>query len=167
MTVQLKTTVQLLDAVFARPRMFCAHISSFKDVLLFAEGVCHGLKPPHASGVLAGFDEYLASRFHCAKHESSFETLQAQFGHLPLAEACEAVREVLRGWREQVVTYPFVDLKLMPPTRQATRGRTVSRWVSRLGGRSATSATRPDYEDLERDDLLAVLAFAARLSQTR
>ena len=84
--------------------MFCERISNFRDVLMFAEGVCHGLKPPHGSGVLAGFDEYLTSRFQWAEHESAFAVLQAQFGHLPLAEGCEAVREALRGWQEQVVT---------------------------------------------------------------
>ena len=92
----------LIEGVFARPRMFCADIATFRDVVIFAQGVCHGLKPPHGSGTLPGLSEYLAAMFGCSPNQSWPEILLSQFGHLPLHEACDKVPTVLRGWQPQI-----------------------------------------------------------------
>ena len=96
--------IELLDGIFSRPHMFCEHITSFKDVVVFAEGACHGVSPPHGSGVLPGFNEYLARQYKCSEFQSWSTILLSQFENQSLYDACDAARAALRGWVSTYVT---------------------------------------------------------------
>ncbi len=92
---------ELIDAVFARPRMYCTRIETFHDVLVFAQGVCCGLRPPHGSDTLLGFGDFLLKRFPDAQAQAWTEILDTHFGHMSVDEACDAVRELIREWHQQ------------------------------------------------------------------
>jgi len=79
--------------------MFCAEIDTLRDAVLFAEGVCHGLRPPHGACTLPGFNEYLAHRFGNQEPRPWSRILLEQFGDLPLHEGCNVVHAILLDWK--------------------------------------------------------------------
>lgn len=91
---------ELICSIFMRPRMFCADVATFRDVLLLAQGACHGLRPPHGSEALPGFSEFLAHKFGEATVPWP-QRLQSRFGHLSLQQACEATCELLAAWEAE------------------------------------------------------------------
>jgi len=93
--------------------MFSESLESFRDVIVFAEGACHGLRPPHGAGALPGLSEYLSLRFGRSEPRSWTSVLVEHFGHLPFEEGCEAARRVLDDWRQSL---PTSSGALVPPT---------------------------------------------------
>jgi hypothetical protein len=91
---------KLIHDIFARPRMFCEDVASYRDILLFAQGVCHGLRPPHGSGTLPGFSDFLARRFGTLAL-SWPQILQSQFDHLSWQQACESTCELILAWQQE------------------------------------------------------------------
>ena len=94
------TNLELIASIFARPRIYCDGVTTFQDVIMFVQGVCCGLKPPHASGTIPGLTEYLSSEFNVSPDQPWTRILLSQFGHLPLFDACDSVGKILGNWRQ-------------------------------------------------------------------
>lgn len=78
--------------------MYCEEIATFRDVLLFVQGVCTGLRPPHGSDVLPGFTDFLAARYGTTAF-SWPQILHTQFGEHSWQEACAATCDLLHEWQ--------------------------------------------------------------------
>ncbi len=89
---------ELAKYLLLRPCMFFSEIQSLRDVLALVHGAAVARHPPHGSGWLPGFAEFVRLRFD-APPCAVYITLLKQFGHLPWMEGCEAVSALLEEWR--------------------------------------------------------------------
>ena len=88
----------LAKALLLRPRMFFSEAQSLRDVLALIHGVAVGRYPPHGSGFLPGFHDFLCRRFRTPSHPY-YVTLLEQFGQKPWLEGCKAIAELLEEWK--------------------------------------------------------------------
>lgn len=80
-----------------RPRMFFDEVQTLRDVLALIHGVAVGRYPPHGSGFLPGFCEFVRIRFKSPFNH--YKTLLKQFGDLPWVEGSQAVLALLEEWQ--------------------------------------------------------------------
>jgi len=99
MNSSLYEPTELIELIFLRPRMFFGEVETLRDLISFVRGVCTGCKPPH--GACAGdIAEYVNRRFQRPHNEHWTTTLLRQFEHLELLEACAAIGQVFRDWKQ-------------------------------------------------------------------
>ena len=84
--------------ILCRPCMLFPPVNSLQTVLAMIHGVALERWPPHGSGFLFGFGQFVGKRFH-APVTNHYITLVEQFGHLPWQEGCEAVLSLLEEWK--------------------------------------------------------------------
>jgi hypothetical protein len=83
--------------IFLRPRICFSEVRTLRDVFALIHGVALERYPPHGSGFLAGFNEFVNQRFNTPPMDHVTLLLTA-FGDLPLVEGCDAVLGLLREW---------------------------------------------------------------------
>jgi hypothetical protein len=89
-----------LVRLMLRPCMVYAEARTLRDVLAMVNGAAVALHPPHGSGFLPGFYKVVNRRFNEGRPQNTiYHTLLQQYGHLPMAEACEAVLRLLEEWK--------------------------------------------------------------------
>jgi hypothetical protein len=74
-------------------------VRSLRDVLALIQGVAIGRYPPHGSGFLPGFSQFVQRRLNgppCAE----YITLLKHYGHQPWTEGCAAVLALLEEWKK-------------------------------------------------------------------
>jgi hypothetical protein len=84
--------------ILHRPRMLYAPVNSLQTVLALIHGIALERHPPHGSGFLPGFGEFVNRRFHAGPH-CHYLTLIEQFGHLAYYDGFEAVSSLLVEWK--------------------------------------------------------------------
>lgn len=89
---------ELAKDLLLRPRMFFSEVESLRDVLALVHGAAVARYPPHGSGWLPGFAEFVRLRFD-APPVAAYITLLKQFGHLTWPDGCNAVLELLEEWK--------------------------------------------------------------------
>jgi hypothetical protein len=89
---------ELARSLLLRPRMFFSEAQTLRDVLALLHGAAVGRYPPHGSGFLPGFDDFVRHRFNVPAG-AGYVTLLREFGHRPIFDACEAVLVLLEEWR--------------------------------------------------------------------
>jgi hypothetical protein len=72
--------------------------NSLQVALALIRGIALERFPPHGSGFLPGFAQFVGRRFH-APVRNHYIILIEQFGHLPFREACDAVLSLLEEWK--------------------------------------------------------------------
>jgi hypothetical protein len=72
--------------------------NSLDVALALIHGFALAQFPPHGSGFLPGFAQFVGRRFH-APLRNHYVILIEQFGHMPLREACDAVLLLLEEWK--------------------------------------------------------------------
>jgi hypothetical protein len=109
-------TFELIELVFLRPRMFC-RAGTLRELMLFVGGVCTGRCPPHGSGCLAGFDNFLANRFGRSNLLPWTTILLDRFGDRDLFEASGAIAGLLHEWKslEDPDREPGSGCRIAPP----------------------------------------------------
>src|SRR6476469_3602968 len=93
---------ELLESICRRPRMYYEPMSTTRELVAFLRGVACGRTPPHGHG-FADFAYFLAHRFHRRPVVSFEQILLEQFGDQPLFEACEAIGDLVKEWRDEKV----------------------------------------------------------------
>lgn len=89
---------EIAKMILQRPRMVFSEARTLRDVLALLHGVAVGRYPPHGSGFMPGFNQFINQRFK-APPVADYITLLKEFGDKPLNEACEAVSMVLEEWK--------------------------------------------------------------------
>ena len=84
--------------VLRRNLLAFSDAQTLRDILAVIKGIAIAWFPPHGSGFLSGFAEFVGRRFN-APVRSHYTILLEQFGHLPRREACDAVLSLLEEWR--------------------------------------------------------------------
>lgn len=97
-TIDLASDYDLARFILLRPRMCFAEARTLRDVLALLRGLALGRYPPHGSGFLPGFSDFVNHRFH-APPIADYHTLLKEFGDRPFGEACEAVLRLLEEWK--------------------------------------------------------------------
>jgi hypothetical protein len=97
--VAMMSDYEIAAMILKRPRMCFAETRTFRDVLALLHGVAVGRYPPHGSGFLDGFNNFVNARFK-APPVAEYHTLLKHFGDRPLSEACKAVLDLLQEWKQ-------------------------------------------------------------------
>ncbi len=84
--------------ILQRPCSLFPPADSLTVVLALIDGVARERFPPHGSGFLPGFGEFVRRRFHAPPTNHNVILIE-QFGHLPLREGCDAVLNLLEEWK--------------------------------------------------------------------
>jgi hypothetical protein len=93
---------KFLNGVFRRPKMHSSDIESVRDLLMFVQGVCCGLRPPHGAHELAAFREFLRQNLTtCIPGVSGTEDF-ARFEQAKIVGFCDEIAEAYRAWRARV-----------------------------------------------------------------
>lgn len=88
----------LARMLLRRPRMFYGEAATLRDVLALVRGVAIARYPPHGSGFLPGFNDFVNRRFK-APPIADYITLLKEFGQLSLVDGCQAVETLLEEWK--------------------------------------------------------------------
>jgi hypothetical protein len=88
--------IYLTKFLLQRPRMCFSEAETLRDVLALIHGVALGRYPPHGSGFLPGFNDFVNKRFRSCG--ACYHTLLKEFGHKSMAVGCEAVLNLLEEW---------------------------------------------------------------------
>lgn len=89
-------TLELLEHVCLRPRMFYREMHCFRDLLAFINGISCGIHPPH--GCLC-IHEFVRNRFQTSRDVPWTTVVLNEFGDLPFHDACEALAQLFRDFR--------------------------------------------------------------------
>lgn len=76
-------------------------VHSLREVLALIHGAAIAKCPPHGSGFLPGFCQFVQHRLNgppCAE----YITLLKHYGHMPWMDGCAAVLALLDEWRETI-----------------------------------------------------------------
>jgi hypothetical protein len=91
------THFELISAILLRPQMFST-AKSLRELLVFVRGVCAGIRPPHGSGVLGGFPDFVNTRF-CAPAGSDWcAVLEAKYANEAYLDACSTIHAIFHEW---------------------------------------------------------------------
>lgn len=96
--IDLSSDYDLARFILLRPRICFAEARSLRDVLALLHGVALGRYPPHGSGFLPGFSDFVNRRFH-PPLIAEYHTLLKEFGDKPFAEGCAEVLRLLEEWK--------------------------------------------------------------------
>jgi hypothetical protein len=89
---------ELVSNILARPRMYSS-AESIRELLVFISGVCTGIRPPHGSGVLGTFPEFIVSHFGASRESDWCAVLESELANVPYLEACSTIRTLFDKWR--------------------------------------------------------------------
>jgi hypothetical protein len=88
----------IVKCALLRPRMMFGDAESLRDVLALIHGIALARFPPHGSGFLAGFSQFVASRFG-EPSRNHYSILMEQYGSMPGLDGCKAVLSLLEEWK--------------------------------------------------------------------
>ena len=88
---------ELVSNILLRPRMYSS-AESLRELLVFISGVCTGIRPPHGSGVLGEFPDFVNAHFDASVGSDWRVVLESNFATLPYLEACSRIRALLEQW---------------------------------------------------------------------
>ncbi len=88
---------ELARSLLMRPCMYFGAVESLRDLLALLHGVAVGRYPPHGSGFLTGFDDFIHRRLHAPSRPSYYVFLE-KFGDRPWTEGRKAILALLEEW---------------------------------------------------------------------
>jgi hypothetical protein len=90
---------EIARMILRRPRMCFGDVQSLREVLALIHGVAVGRYPPHGSGFLPGFGQFVSHRLKVNPVIPYITTLLNTFGDKPWDEACADVLGLLEEWK--------------------------------------------------------------------
>lgn len=88
---------ELVSNILLRPRMYSS-AESLRELLVFIHGVCTGIRPPHGSGVLGSFPEFVNTYSNASAGSDWCDVLESEFAAAPYLDACSSIHALFDQW---------------------------------------------------------------------
>lgn len=110
------TDYDLASRLINRPGMVLGRVETLREVLALLRGAAIALYPPHGSGFLPGFNEFVSLRLNGRppRYDVHIDLLR-EFGDRPLNEGLDALDRLLREWKASSTEGEQPDRRSPPP----------------------------------------------------